>query len=85
MGPQTVDENFHEVFIEFVTIFGPILIVYAVCIWLAGSLAIKRGRSRTRWTFRTVLFGPFALLVLAMLPSRRFEEPSSRPRRRRRH
>jgi hypothetical protein len=65
---------------EALLIFLPILLVYGICIWQAGALATRRGRSRTKWTFRTVLFGPFALLALAILPSRR--EPE---RRRSRH
>ena len=84
MGPQTIDDHSTEVIVEFLFIFFPILIAYAVCIWQAGVMATRRGRSRTKWTFRTVLFGPLALLVLAILPSRRYEERSHSRRRRRR-
>jgi hypothetical protein len=84
MGPQTIDPHSTEEIVEFMFIFFPLLIAYAICIWQASALATRRGRSRTKWTFRTVLFGPFALLLLAILPSRRDEERPRSSRRRRR-
>jgi hypothetical protein len=84
MGPQTIDDHSTQEIVEFLLIFFPILIAYAICIWQASALATRKGRSRTKWTFRTVLFGPLALLVLAILPSRHDDErPRSRSRRRR--
>jgi hypothetical protein len=84
MGPQTIDPHSTEEIVEFMFIFFPLLIAYAICIWHASALATRRGRSRTKWTFRTVLFGPFALLLRAILPSRRDEERPRSSRRRRR-
>ena len=83
-GPQTYDDDVGEAFIEFMIVFGPVLIVYAMSIVYAGKLALARGRSRTKWTFRTVLFGPLAILALLVLPSRKREvEYRSKHRRQR--
>jgi hypothetical protein len=72
MGPQymDVDENLAPAMVEFFTVFFPMLLVYGLCIWQASKIALARGRSRRKWTFRAVLFGPLAILVLLLLPSR---------------
>ena len=47
-------------------------IVFAVSVWLAwltAQTARRRGRSVTAWIWLGVLFGPFAWLTVAMLPS----------------
>ena len=73
-GPATYDATVGTSFIEFLFIFGPLLVAYALCILVAGRLAAKRGRDRPRWTFYTVLFGPFALIALAVLPHYSFAD-----------
>lgn len=45
-------------------------------VWLTRRLALKRNRSTTGWMWLAAFFGPFALLVLAMLPERR-DEPQA--------
>ena len=46
--------------------------VFAASVWIAwltAQTAKKRGRSFTVWMWLGILFGPFAWLVVAMLPS----------------
>jgi hypothetical protein len=47
-------------------------IVFAVSVWIAWltmQTARRRGRSATAWMWLGILFGPFAWLAVAMLPS----------------
>jgi hypothetical protein len=47
-------------------------IVFAVSVWIAWltiQTAKRRGRSVTAWMWLGILFGPFAWLAVAMLPS----------------
>jgi hypothetical protein len=47
-------------------------LVFAVSVWIAwltAQTAKRRGRSVTAWTWLGILFGPFAWLAVAMLPS----------------
>jgi hypothetical protein len=47
-------------------------IVFALSIWIAWltiQTARRRGRSVTAWMWLAILFGPFAWLAVAMLPS----------------
>lgn len=39
-------------------------------VWLARRLAIGRNRPITLWMWLGALFGPFAVVVLALLPAR---------------
>ena len=46
-------------------------------VWLTRRLALLRNRSTTPWMWLAAFLGPFALLVLAMLPARRGEPQTS--------
>ena len=51
-------------------------IVFAVSIWIAWitmQTAKKRGRSATAWMWLGILFGPFAWLAVALLPTPRLK------------
>ena len=39
-------------------------------VWLARRLAIRRDRSTIAWMWLAALFGPFAVVGLALLPAR---------------
>ena len=86
-GPATYDASVADSFLQFIAVFAPLLVAYALCIIVAGRLAAKRGRDRPRWTFYAVLFGPFALMALAMLPNYHYADDMDEngwPKRRRR-
>jgi hypothetical protein len=40
---------------------------------LSGRLAERRGRSGRTWMWLGALFGPFALIAVALLPPRRYQ------------
>jgi hypothetical protein len=45
----------------------------AACCFLCGRIAESRGRTIKAWVWLGAIFGPIALLVVALLPSRRTE------------
>jgi hypothetical protein len=49
---------------------GPaILILLSVaCMYLSGRIASRKGRSLTAWIWLAFVFGPFALIAVAVLP-----------------
>jgi hypothetical protein len=52
------------------------LAVFVASIYLAGELAVRRGRSRTAWLWiAALLLGPFALPLLYLLPRRDAGQP----------
>jgi hypothetical protein len=52
------------------------LVVVVASIFLAGELAVRRGRSRTTWCWiAALLLGPLAILLLYLLPRRAAEQP----------
>jgi hypothetical protein len=52
------------------------LSVFVVSIYLAGELAVRRGRGRTAWLWiAALLLGPFALPMLYLLPRRDAGQP----------
>ena len=58
------------------------LILFALGIWIAlktMQAAKRRGRSVTAWMWLAILFGPFAWLAVAMLPSVRKEDDGLTP------
>jgi hypothetical protein len=84
VSPQTVDTTINQVMGEFFIIFIPLILVWAICVWVTSKLADMRGRSRTRWTTRAALMGPVAVLWILVMPSRKEEtERDIRERERR--
>jgi hypothetical protein len=49
---------------------GPaILILLSVaCMVFSGRIALRKGRSLTAWLWLAAVFGPFALIAVAVLP-----------------
>jgi hypothetical protein len=65
--------DWQEVAMDLIT-----LAVVIVSIYLAGELAVRRGRSRTTWMWiAALLIGPFALPLLYLLPRRDAEPPAA--------
>ncbi len=50
-------------------ILGILLLV--LCVYAAGQMALRRGRSAKGWMWTTAIFGPPALVLLALLGHRR--------------
>jgi hypothetical protein len=49
-----------------------ILIFLSVaCIYLSGRIASRKGRSLTAWLWLAAVFGPLALIAVAVLPQRK--------------
>ena len=44
------------------------LAAWVVIAWFCVEIAINRGRSRSRWSFLALFFGPFALVAVLLLP-----------------
>lgn len=68
MGPATYDASVADSLREFAILFAVLLVAYAICIIVVGRLARKKGRDPARWTFYAVLFGPLALVAVALSP-----------------
>jgi hypothetical protein len=47
------------------------LVVWIVCVYYAVQMAPKRGRGAGTWGVLTFFFGPLALMLLAVLPSKK--------------
>jgi hypothetical protein len=45
-----------------------LLLVNVVTMYLSGQLALRRGRSLKNWLWLGAIFGPFALVTVALLP-----------------
>ena len=45
-----------------------VLAAWVVMAWFCTGIAVNRGRSRSRWSFLALLFGPFALATVLLLP-----------------
>jgi hypothetical protein len=91
MGPLTYDASVSDSLREFFIVFLPFLIVWTICVIQAGRIAIKRSRDYQRWVVYAVLFGPFAIAALLILPKREYGDglddngwPKRRRSRRRR-
>lgn len=46
-------------------------IVIAVCVWLPAEIAKRKGRNLWVWALLGLLFSVIALIVIAVLPSRK--------------
>jgi hypothetical protein len=58
--------------------FGIINLVLAVFfVYLAGRMAIERGRAAKPWMWGAAIFWPLAIPILASLPKRRVDSPAS--------
>jgi hypothetical protein len=57
--------------------FAAWLFLTAVCIYLSGWIAGRRGRSTRLWYWMGAMLGPFAALAVALLPPVR--DPAGRP------
>jgi hypothetical protein len=52
-----------------------LLLLAVVFAALCGTIAHKKGRNTAGWAFLGLLFGPFTLLVVALLPTRKQTDP----------
>jgi MFS family permease len=57
--------------------FAVVFLSLIVCTLLSGWIAGRRGRSTRLWYWLGAIFGPFAPVVIALLPPAR--EPTGRP------
>lgn len=53
------------------------VVLGAAVMVLSGRLAERRGRSGRTWMRLGALFGPFALIAVALMPARRNETAAS--------
>lgn len=44
------------------------VIIWGLCGWACYSMALKKNRNESLWAVMGVLFGIFAIIVLALLP-----------------
>lgn len=54
-----------------------IIAVWILTLWLAGVMARWKGRSPGGWRIAALFAGPLVLLVLLVIPSSTYTEPSS--------
>jgi hypothetical protein len=45
-----------------------LLLVNVVTMYFSGQVALRRGRSLRNWLWLGAVFGPFALVTVALLP-----------------
>ncbi len=45
------------------------LVLNVLCMYLAGQIAIRRGRSLKTWLWLGAIFGPFALAAVSLMPA----------------
>lgn len=50
------------------------IIAWIICGAICGYIAEKKGRNAIGWSIGGVAFGVFALIVLALLPSKKIEK-----------
>lgn len=48
-----------------------VIVLGCACMVLAGQVAERRGRSGRAWMWLGMVFGPFALVAVVLLPARR--------------
>ena len=48
-----------------------------VSMYLTGQVALRRGRSFKTWLWLGAIFGPFALIAVAVLPALRTNEAAA--------